>query len=171
VSGPGDDAERAAKVARAWTLHGRRWSSRMIGRELGVSHVTAQAWIEEARQAEEWREITERAGRRGRMSAVLNEVARIGVERLLAVEPDTLPDGSKNPRAGQPVERYKDVAPALLGYLQEINRVEGNYAPVRVSVEDDRRPPDPGLLAAMALERDRALAADEQEQRRALEDG
>lgn len=164
-----DDAERAAKVARAWTLHAiHRRTLRTIAAELGVHHSTAAAWIEEARRAEEWREITERAGRRARMSAVLNEVARIGVERLLAVHPDEITPGVEHPRAGQPVERYKDVAPALLGYLQEINRVEGNYAPQRVSVEDDRRPPDPLLVAAMKDEARRTAALDEQERRRAL---
>lgn len=169
MSGPGDDAERAARVVRAYSLWTRRWSLRAIAADLGVHHSTAADWIEEARRAEQWREVTERAGRQGRMVGVLNEIARIGVERLTAVEPATLADGSDNPRAGQPVERYKDVAPALLGYLQEINRVEGNYAPVQVAV-DDRRAPDPALVAALEAEARRAELGDADEQRRALEE-
>jgi len=159
VGGAVEDRERAAKVARAWTLHGQRWSSREIGADLGVSHRTAQLWVEEARQALEWSEITERAGRRARMVEVLDQIARIGVERLVAVDEET----------GQPVEKYKDVAPALLGYLQEINRVEGNYAPIRTVNSDDRRPPDPALVAAMRAEASRAAALDEAEARRELE--
>lgn len=158
MSRPDEDQERAAKVARAWTLHGQRWSSREIGAELGISHRTAQLWVEEARRAAEWSEITARAGRRARMVEVLDQVARIGIGRLVATDED-----------GQPAERFKDVAPALLGYLQEINRVEGNYAPIRVANEDDRRPPDPALIAAMRAEASRATALDEEQARRELE--
>lgn len=153
-----EDEERARKVARAWTLHNRRWSSRAIGAELGVSHVTAQAWIEQARQEEEWREVTESAGRRARMGGFLNELTRIGTERLLAVDED-----------GNPRERWKDVVPGLMTVVQELNRVEGNYAPLRMTM-DDRRPPDPVLRRAMELEAQRAAAEDEAETRKALEE-
>lgn len=160
MGGPVEDEERARKVVRAWTLHGQRWSTRAIGAELGVSHVTVQAYIAEYREAAQWSEVTLKAGRRARMVEVLEQVARIGIERLTAVDED-----------GEPVEKYKDVATPLLGYLQEISRVEGNYAPVRTVVEDDRRPPDPVLLAAMDREARRAELADEDEQRRELEQG
>jgi len=152
-----EDLTRDQKVARAWTLHGQLRSSREIGQALGVSHVTAQAWIAEARRAVEWSEITERAGRRARMGEFLTRLARIGVERLEAVDED-----------GQPLEKYKDVVPGLMQVVRELNLVEGNHAPIRVQT-DDRRPPDPGLIAAMEQEARRAELADAEEQRRELE--
>lgn len=159
MAGPNGDAERAARVARAWTLHAvRRWSLREIATELGVSHETVRGYIREAREAAEWSEVTERAGKRARMSEFLNELARRGIARLEAVDDD-----------GQPVERYQDVVPALMKVVQEINRVEGNYAPLRVAVDEDRRPPDPELLRAMQEEAARAEALDADEVRRELE--
>lgn len=160
MGGPAEDRERAAKVARAWTLHGQRWSSREIGDDLGVSHATAQRFISEARAAAEWSEVTLKAGRRARMVEVLEQVARIGIERLTAVDED-----------GQPAERYKDVATPLLGYLQEISRIEGNHAPAVALTGDDRKPPDPVLLAAMEREARRAELADDEDERRELEQG
>lgn len=155
-----DEAERAEKVARAWTLHRQRWSSRAIGDELGVSHVTAQRWVEEARLAAEWSEVQQRAGRRARMVGFLDELARRGIKRLEETDED-----------GQPVATYEAVVPVLLKVVQEINRVEGNYAPVRVAVDDDRRPPDPALVLALEEEARRTERLDENEVRRELEDG
>jgi hypothetical protein len=155
---PDRELTRDEKVARAWTLHGQRWSSREIGAELGVSHVTAQAWVQEARLAAEWSEVTERAGKRARMGEFLNQLARIGVDRLQAVDED-----------GQPLEKWKDVVPGLMSVVREINLVEGNHAPLKVST-DDRRPPDPGLIAAMEAEARRAEALDAAEQARELEE-
>lgn len=156
--GADEDAERARKVMRAYQLHGQRWSSRDIGAELGVSHMTAQRWIEEYRQALEWHETHERAGRRARMVGFLDELARRGIARLEERDED-----------GEPVAPWEVVTPVLLKVAQEINRVEGNYAPVRVATEDDRRPPDPALVAAMREEAARASALDEDETRRELE--
>jgi len=155
--GPDQDAERAANVVRAYQLHGQRWSSREIAQELGVSHTTVRRWIEEYRQAAEWSEVAERAGRRARMVEFLNELARRGVT---ALEGDPERDIEPQP--------YEKVVPALMRVVSEINRVEGNYAPVRVATEDDRRPPDPALIAAMREEAARASALDEAETRREL---
>lgn len=162
-----EDAERAANVVRAYRLHGQRWSSRDIGEELGVSHTTVQRWIEEYRQAAEWSEVQERAGRRARMVEFLNELARRGVTALEGRKPGTL--GPED--AGLDPQPYDKVTPALMRVVTEINRVEGNYAPIRIANEDDRRPPDPGLLAAMRAESSRATALDEAEARRELEQG
>lgn len=153
-----EDQERARKVARAWSLHGQRWSLREIAAELGAHHSTVAAWITEAREAAEWSEVTERAGRRARMGEFLNQLARIGVERLTAADED-----------GQPLEKWKDVVPGLMSVVTELNRVEGNYAPIKV-VADDRRAPDPVLIAAMELEARRAERRDEDEQARELEE-
>ncbi len=153
-----EDEDRERKVARAWTLHRRRWSSRAIGADLGVSHVTAPRWVEEARQAHEWSEVQQRAGRRARMVGFLDELARRGVARLEERDED-----------GEPVATYEAVVPVLLKVVQEINRVEGNYAPVRVAVDDDRRPPDPALVAALEEEARRTERLDEDEVRRELE--
>lgn len=152
------EADRAARVARAWTMHRNRASLREIAAELECSPTTAGAFVTEARIAEEWRETQERAGRVGRMSAFLNELARIGVERLEAKDED-----------GEPVHKYKDVVPALMTVVQEINRVEGNYAPTRVQVGDDRKPPDRELALALEREARAAEAADAEESRRELE--
>jgi len=161
-----EDAERAARVARAWTLHRRRWSSREIGAELGVSHATAQRYVEEARHAAEWSEIQQRAGRRGRMVAFLDELARRGVERL-----EGRPAGTNGPDdPGVEPSTYEVVVPVLMKVVQEINRVEGNYAPVRMAMEDDRRPPDAALLAAMEDEARRTERLDDAELRRELEE-
>lgn len=152
-------ADRERKVARAWTLHAQRWSLRQIAAEIGgVSHVTVMAWITEAREAAEWIEVTQARGRRARMGEFLNELARIGVERLTAVDED-----------GAPVERYKDVVPGLMSVVSELNRVEGNYAPTRTVSEIDRRPPTPGLVKALEEETRRIEAADDEELRRELE--
>jgi hypothetical protein len=155
---PDQDAERAANVVRAYRLHAQRWSSREIGEELGVSHTTARRYVEEYRQAAEWTEVQERAGRRARMVEFLNELARRGVEAL---------EGNEN--KGLEPQPYDKVTPALMRVVTEINRVEGNYAPTRVVTEDDRRPPDPLLVEAMREEAARATALDEDEVRRELE--
>ena len=165
MAGAGNDAERAAKVVRAYRLHAQRWSSRAIAEELGVSHTTARAWVEEYRLAAEWSEVQERAGRRGRMVEFLNELARRGVAAL-----EGRPAGTNGDEdAGQEPQPYDKVVPALMRVVSEINRVEGNYAPIRVASEDDRRPPDPALVAAMREEARRTGLADEDEARRELE--
>jgi len=161
----GDDGERERKVARAWTLHRQRWSSRAIGAELGVTHRTAQLWVEEARHAHEWAETTHRDGRRARMVGFLDELARRGIERLEGRPAGTHGEDDEGVEPGP----YEAVVPVLMKVVQEINRVEGNYAPTRVSVEDDRRPPDARLLAAMEDEARRTERLDEAETRRELE--
>ncbi len=161
-----EDAERAARVARAWTLHRQRWSSRDIGAELGVSHATAQRYVEEARQAAEWSEIRERAGRRARMGALLDELGRRGIERLQGRPAGT--NGPDDP--GVEAAPYEVVVPVLLKVTDQLNRLEGNYAPIRMATEDDRRPPDPALVAAMEDEARRTERLDDAELRRELEE-
>jgi hypothetical protein len=156
--GAPEDAERAARVVRAYTLWTQRWDLRSIGAEIGVSHETVRTYVAEYRDAIEWRESRDRTMRTGRVVALLETVIRRGIARLEAVDED-----------GQPVERYADIAPHLVRAVAELNRVEGNYAPLRVSVDDDRRPPDPALLAAMEDEARRAERLDADEVRRELE--
>lgn len=163
-----DDAEadeRAARVARAWLLHTQRWSSRDIGAELGVSHVTAQAWIKEAREAAEWSEIRERAGRRARMGEFLNELARRGVAALEGRPAGTLNDEDE----GEPPQPYKDVVPALMRVVTELNRVEGNYAPTRFIDDTPRTPPSPALARALEAQTQAIESADDEDLRRELE--
>jgi hypothetical protein len=157
--------DRAARMARAWTLHRDRWSLREIAAELGCSPETARSDIAAARVAEEWREVQERAGRVGRMTAFLNTLAARGVAALEGRPAGTLGDDDE----GVEPQPYAMVVPALMKVVQEINRVEGNYAPTRVAVGDDRRAPDAELLAALEREARAAEDADAEDQRRELE--
>ncbi len=157
------DPERPARVARAWAMWSRRASLREIAAELGVSHETVRQYVLEAREATEWSEVQQRAGKRARMVEFLNALAARGVERL-----EGRPATDDRP-AVEP-EPYERVVPALMKVVQELNRVEGNYAPVRVTSEDQGRAPDPELMAALEQEARRAEALDAAEQRRALEE-
>lgn len=153
-----EELSRADKVVRAHDLWSQRWDLRRIGAAIGVSHETARQYIKEYRDAAEWRESRDRAVRSDRIVALLEVVIRKGIERMEAVDDD-----------GQPVERYADVAPHLVRAVAELNKVEGNYAPTRVAVSDDRKPPDPTLTAALEREARAAEVADAEESRRELE--
>jgi hypothetical protein len=159
------DAERAARAARAWTLNGRRWSLRDIAAELGVAPNTVRQYIAEVQEAEEWAEARERSARADRMVVFLNELARRGVAALEGRPAGTLHDEDE----GEAPQPYDKVVPALMRVVQEINRVEGNYAPTRVAVSDDRREPDLELRAALEREAAAAEAADAEDSRRELE--
>jgi hypothetical protein len=65
-------------------------------------------------------------------------------------------------------DRYQDVVPPLMKVVQELNRVEGNYAPVRVQ-DETRRRPDPELLEALERETRAVEDGDAEESRRELE--
>jgi hypothetical protein len=168
--GAGRDVERAARVVRAYQLWGQRWDLRSIAVELEVSHETVRRYIAEYVEANEWREARARAGRVDRMSGFLNQLAAHTMEELL--EPELDEDGAPVLKAnGQPkrLRETKDVLPGLMKIVTEINRVEGNYAPLRTIAENDRRPPDPALVEALEQETRSVEAADDDEMRRELE--
>jgi DNA-binding Lrp family transcriptional regulator len=159
------DADRAARAARAATLHAQRASLREIAAELSVSPETVRTYIREVRDAEEWADARARQARGDRMVVFLNELARRGVVAL-----EGRPAGTNgNDDEGQEPQPYAQVIPALMKVVQEINRVEGNYAPTRVAVADDRKPPDATLAAALEREARAAEVADAEESRRELE--
>lgn len=160
------DAERAARAARAWTLHGQRASLREIAAELEVSPETVRTYIREVQDEEEWAEARAREARSDRMVGFLNELARRGVRALEGRKPGT--NGKDDP--GMDAQPYAQVVPALMTVVKELNRVEGNYAPTRVAVQDDRRNGgDPELRAALEREARAAEVADAEDVRRELE--
>lgn len=164
--------ERARAVARAWTLHSlnRKTTLREIADALAdegwaVSHETVRVYLAEAQEAQQWGDLQDLARKRGRVVTLLEELTRRGIGALEGRPAGTLgPDDE-----GMEPRPYAEVVPPLMKVVQELNRVEGNYAPTRVAVTDDRRPPDPKLIAAMEAEARRAEALDADEQRRELE--
>lgn len=146
-------------VFRAYQLWGQRMSLRQIGREVGASASSVREWIAQARRAEEWREAQERSGRVDRMSTFLNELARIAIAELEERDDD-----------GRRVRETKDVLPGLMKVVQEINKIEGNYAPTRTVAEAPTGPgPNPELARLIAAERRAVRAMDEENNRRELQ--
>lgn len=140
-----------ARVAQAWSLRTHEGLSYAeIARRLGVSSSTAHAWVARGTDA---REDTGRAGQ------VTRDVAT--VDALLA-------RGETEHEAGDLT--WPNYVRGVLGLLGHRARLLGLYAPVRVSMADEKRPPDPALIAAMRAEAERAGLLDEDEVRRELED-
>jgi hypothetical protein len=142
-------------VYRAYRMWCERASLREIGSALGRAPETVRRYIAQAQAAEQWRQAQAREARTDRMGAFLNSVAAICLEELQERDPDT----------GARLRPVKDTVPSLMMVVREINRVEGNYAPIRTTIEGDRPPADPALVALMEAHARQAEQWDEQEMR------
>lgn len=128
------------RIARAWSLRTHEGKSyQEIADTLGVAKSTAHAWVGQAVDAWEQGPSPDRHALRTRDVATVDAWLERG-ETLY-----TAGDLS-----------YPDAVRAVLGLLGHKARLLGLYAPVRVAVDDVKRPPDPVLIEAMRLEAQRA---------------
>lgn len=140
----------SARVAQAWSMRTHEGLSyREVAKRLGVSNSTAHAWVAMATDA------CEDTGRHGQ---VIRDVAT--VDALLARGEAEHEDGDLS---------WPNYVRGALGLLGHRARLLGLYAPVRVSVGDERRAPDPALRAALEREAAAAEAADQDDSTRELE--
>lgn len=142
------------RVAQAWALRTHEGLSyQEIADRLGISKGTAHAWVGRAGDALEAGPVQDRHSTRQRDAATVDAWLARGEELY-----------------GAESIGWLEFVRGAVPLLQHKARLLGLFMPVRVQMEDQKRPPDPALLAAMELEARRAQAADEQEQERALED-
>lgn len=110
---PGPDP---VDVGRAWELHLEGRSLRYIGEQLQCSPATAANWVKQAQLVSEYGAVHDALTDRQAMHELLRQLAAWGCDRL---------------KMGG---IYEEVVPVLLKVTDQINRMSGHYAPIRMTV-------------------------------------
>ena len=135
------------RIAQAWSLRVHEGMSyRDVAGRLGVSVSTVHRWVGQAANAWESGATPDRHAQRCKDAATVDSWLSRG---------EALYDQGE---LGWP-EFVRGAVPLL----SHKAKLLGLYAPVRVAVEEPKRPPDPVLLEAMRLEAQRAGRHDEDE--------
>jgi hypothetical protein len=139
-----EGSARSQLVAQAGELSEQGYGVRYIAQVIGRSPATAARYAREAREAAEWISLLDRAEERARKVVRLEIYAEWLMREREALSGSAL-----------------DYVPVLLQVERERARVTGSDATTRMSVTDDRHPPqvDPATVAAV---RDAQRRADDE---------
>jgi hypothetical protein len=157
------DPDKAERIAIAWEMYDQEGASyNAIGRRLGVSHVTAQSYVNQARMAEQTREARSKAAARHDLSDVVRELAG----RTLGLLGEQ-PDPRDRVAVEQAITRMERLGPHLRWQLDMHARLHGLYAPTQTEVGLTQTTPAQNAISEALARRRQAR---EDRERREIED-